>query len=353
MPSEQPTPNQGGAQPPRHSTSIDDVMGQQASGEHGTPTSTEAEWTSPAGPRTVAGSQPTDGAWQSAREVNKRTPRKRSFSADAPMWFGFGLILLLWGAIVLVDHFGPTNDLEARITDLDSSRSRKGGTSYTIEGIDSAGGEFKTDVTKSTYQRADRGDNVVVSRAWLTSRVVAIDGGGWRHDGGRMVWFSGIAFTAGSLLVIGGLVSMFRFAAADPNNPRPLRRVRWWLIVAGVLAAGWIVYERVDASASDSTSSSGTQGSSATIATTVPPARGSVECTNIGSTMGVLISALAADNTILESEVQQAINAVSAIHAECTQASVQAAACTALRETGVAGSTLFTTPEGLCVGTLP
>lgn len=340
-------PNQGAPhQSPRYSTSIDDVMGQQASAGHVSPSSSGAALPPPV---TTADVPPTPGGeWQTAAEVNKRTPRKRSFSGDAPMWFGFGLLICLWGGILMFDHYGPTTDLDARVTEVDVSRSSKGGTSYSIEGVDSQGGEFDTDVSKQIYQRADRGDSVVVSRAWLTGRVVNIDGGGWRHDGGRLIWMYNLAAVLGLVLLVCGMVSMRRYAAADESHPRPLRRVRGWLIVGAVVAAGWIVYERTQASAGD-----GAAAPTVVTESTAKPARGSVECDDLTVTMAGMVPTLTARGSVNGAQFDQVVDVVSAFQPECSTASLQTALCEALRQAAAADSSLSVITDGRCPGILP
>ena len=269
---------------------------------------------------------------------------------------------MLWGGILLVDHFGPTKDVAAHITDVDVTHSRKGGTTYSIEGIDNHGGEFDTDVTESIYDRADRGDSVVVSRAWLTGRVVAIDGGGWRHDGGRMVWLYGIAFVVGLVLLICGLVSMFRFAAAAEGNPRPLRRVRWWLIAVLVVAAGWIVYERNEANAgsggtssSDGASSDTASSESGTDNTLAPTATllfgpGSVQCSTLIGVVPLMVSTLTIDDVVTPTEIDEALATMSSVTSDCASDSIQEALCAELQRAKAADSTLNVTTSGRCPG---
>jgi hypothetical protein len=343
-----------GATPQRKSTSIDDLMGQQATAPDGGSTMPPPmPFTPPAAP--VPPTPPTaapapGGQWKTAAEVNEAHPRRRkpSLSTDGPFIFGFGLLLLLWGGILTFDHFGPTTDRGATVTGVDYSRSRKGGTTYSIEGVDSVGGEFDTDVSKEIYRRADVGDRVNIRRAVLTGRVVAIDGPGWSHDGGRMVWLHGIVATVGLLMLVLGVRSLVKFAAANPDAPRPVRRVLFWLIGVTVAIAAWVFYERSDASAGSGGGTQALVDVPMTTASAAEPAIG--ECVDVDGSAQMLVPALAELQSISAVQVDLVVDTVGRMNPGCSASAVDAAVCRQLQSALATDPSLTVMTAGRCPG---
>ena len=257
------------------------------------------------------------------------------------MWFGLGLAALLWGGLMLVDRFGPTETVDAIITAVDSSTDRRGQRTYSLEGVDERGGEFDTGVSRDVYERADRGDRVVVERALVTNRVVVIDGGGWRYDGGNIVIFHVVALALGAAMAAWSVASMRRRHVRDPESPTWVHRTRWVtpLVVLGLV--GWIIYERWDAS-----------GDAAAVPTTTAPPTTlpPTACDDLGPDIEPLLAPLQERGTATVDDVNLVIGAVSFSRSDCTFESVEAAVCAAFADAATTEPGLVLSTAGRCPG---
>lgn len=256
------------------------------------------------------------------------------------MWFGVGLAGLLWGATMLFDRYGPTERLDAVIISLDTSTDRRGQRSYSLEGVDERGGEFDTGVSRDVYDRADRGDRVVVERALVTNRVVVIDGGGWRYDGSNVAIFHVIVVVVGGAMVAGSLASMHKRQLEDPESPTWAHRTRWVTPIVLVALAGWIVYERWSAGGD----AEAQPLPSTTVATTVPP----IACDDLGPDIEPFLTQLLDRGSVLEADVNLMIGAVSVTRPDCTFESVETAVCTAIADASAATPSLTVSAAGRC-----
>lgn len=188
--------------------------------------------------------------WQSAADVALTSPRNKSrfAAADVPLLLALALAMMCWGGIMLLDQFGPTFSRDARVTDVHINTSGKG-SEYSIEGVDSAGGEFTTGVPQSVSQDASIGDVIVVHRAVLTGRAVGFDGPDWQHEPGALAAVFAIPVALGIPVFVLGMVLLRRRRSANPEGPSALRLLGWPLLAVLVAAALWIGYERTEANA--------------------------------------------------------------------------------------------------------
>lgn len=323
-------PGQPGGRPPS-STSIDDLL---------------------PGPD-IAAPAPTTAATTTSRWKNAKG--KHNLANDAPMLFFFGLLMLLWGSIMVFDRYGPSTQLDGRVTDLDVSRSRRS-TTYSIEGVDERGGRFDTDVRKSVYDRADRGDRVTVTRAWLTGRVTAIDGGSWRHETEtwKVALFSAVA-GGGLVLVVISVRAMRRKAAAEPEGRGWARRIRWPIAISLVAAVGWVAYERNQA-AGDGQGSSGVavldEQSDPALLVTVPTTQR--DCIAASGDNQLMINEYLTSATTIGEFTSENFTVLLGLakfnDPDCTHESMQQIVCESVRKAMAANPEFVVSTDGRCPG---
>ncbi|MDP2289861.1 MAG: hypothetical protein Q8M22_01645, partial [Actinomycetota bacterium] len=178
-----------------------------------------------------------------APDESHRSPR----TGMAPAWFVLGVVLVVWGGVIVLDAIGPTFDREARITGTDTGRDRRGVSTYTLEGIDDHGGTFETTVDAGVHDDASRGDRVVVSRSYVTGRVVNIVGPGFSQGGLSSVPRYFLAMAAvGAGLMVWSVRAMRRRPAGAPLGERVAvpTSLRWWTLAVVASVVVWAVYER-------------------------------------------------------------------------------------------------------------
>lgn len=192
------------------------------------------------------------GRFKTAAEMAEPEDSIAATGYRAPIMFAVGFALLLLGTIFLIDHRGPTTEVSARVTGTDTRDPRRGAVEYFVEGVDADGGEFEMKVAESTYDLVRSGDEVTITRAWLTNRAIRIDGPSYRVvEGASGSWFEWFVIVVALLIILWSVRALRRESDGEPAT-QPWRRVRWWIPILLACALGWIVFERIQASAADS-----------------------------------------------------------------------------------------------------
>lgn len=247
----------------------------------------------------------------------------------APAWFVLGVVLVVWGGVIVLDAIGPTFRREAVITGADTGRDRRGVSTYTLEGSDDHGGTFETTVDAGVHDDASRGDRVVVSRSYVTGRVVNIDGAGFSHGGFSSVPRYFLAMAAvGAALVVWSLRTMRRRPAGAPPDERAAlpSSLRWWTLAVVASVVVWAVYERSVAEVR-----AGKSAAPVTTAATpesVPPG----EACAAAVVEGPLVEAAAADEYITGTDVSLIIGSVSTSAPDCAFDTVVELVCDRLAD---------------------
>lgn len=313
-PQQPPSPEQD--PPPFRTTSIDDLVGaQSASGDDPDVVQGEPPLADPPAEESSA------DAWKPTADPMVRARARRR--VGAPMLFGLGLGMILWGGMLTVDAIAPTFERDGRITEVDTARDRRGNPSYSIRGVDDHGGTFSSDVSKSDYDDASTG-SVVVSRSYITGRVVAIEGSGLDTGGFGVMNY---AFLVVALLGVGLMVWIVRVMRADArergsDRPNALpKAVRWWSATVVAAFAIWVVWERTSANV-------GAAKESTTVATAPAPETSAATC-EVEVDID-LLEGLMNDGTVTAQEVGLLITSAGLFQTGCDGEEVVSAACSAI-----------------------
>ncbi len=179
--------------------------------------------------------------------TKKRRGLREGFVILLPMAIAGALV----AGVLMFDQLGPTTDRRATVTSTYTERSGRRGqnTDHIAAGVDEDGGTFELTLQREDWQQVADGQEIVVSRAVLTGRVVDVhETGGWGiHTTARVVGLSvglGIALVA----AVGSVVGLRLLRV--PQTARTRRRERVWLIAAALAAVvGVGIYIAVERSA--------------------------------------------------------------------------------------------------------
>lgn len=173
-----------------------------------------------------------------------RTAKRRDLRESCVILLPMAIAGALFAGLLLCDQLGPTTDRRATITSTYIERTGRNGrdTSHIAAGVDELGGTFELNLPVEEWDRVHVDEDIVVSRAMLTGRVVDVDEtDGWDVNTTTRVAVLSSAFGVALAVVIATIVGISRLRVPQTARRRTYERL-WFLATAVAAAAGFTIF---------------------------------------------------------------------------------------------------------------